>query len=176
MNPQDLITQVRAPGEEDDTHTKPKPVNTGNTTNTKAGGGGGCCCSKPEDDGHQGNANAPKAKLSISVQNANSKFPDRATINSPRGDASLTGSQKAPWREDHLLPPPRDNKKGMKCLVLDLDETLVHSSFKPVDPCDFIIPVEIEDHVHQVYVCKRPHVDEFMKRCGEILRSRYFHR
>lgn len=29
-----------------------------------------------------------------------------------------------------LLPPPQPELKGRKCLVLDLDETLVHSSFK----------------------------------------------
>ncbi len=46
----------------------------------------------------------------------------------------------------------------IKCLVLDLDETLVHSSFKP----DFIIPVEIDRVAHHVYVLKRPYVDEFL--------------
>jgi TFIIF-interacting CTD phosphatase-like protein len=29
-----------------------------------------------------------------------------------------------------LLPPIRQELRGRKCLVLDLDETLVHSSFK----------------------------------------------
>eukprot|EP00299_Pterocystis_sp_00344_P010339 c4597_g1_i2.p1 GENE.c4597_g1_i2~~c4597_g1_i2.p1 ORF type:complete len:183 (+),score=20.80 c4597_g1_i2:627-1175(+) len=56
----------------------------------------------------------------------------------------------------------------MKTLVLDLDETLVHSSFKPVPNADFIIPVEIDGRVHQVYVCKRPHVDEFMSAIGGL--------
>ena len=55
-----------------------------------------------------------------------------------------------------------------QCLVLDLDETLVHSSFKPVPNADYIIPVEIEDTVHQVYVLKRPGVDEFMRRMGPL--------
>jgi len=64
-----------------------------------------------------------------------------------------------------LLPPIKRNKKT---LVLDLDETLVHSSFKPVPNADFIVPVEIEDQVHQVYVLKRPHVDSFMKRMGDL--------
>lgn len=36
------------------------------------------------------------------------------------------------------------------CLVIDLDETLVHSSFKPVSNPDFVVPVEIEGSVHQV--------------------------
>jgi len=50
---------------------------------------------------------------------------------------------------------------------LDLDETLVHSSFHSVD-CDFEIPVDIEGIIRTIYVAKRPHVDEFMKACGEL--------
>uniref|UniRef100_A0A6B2LH88 Mitochondrial import inner membrane translocase subunit TIM50 n=1 Tax=Arcella intermedia TaxID=1963864 RepID=A0A6B2LH88_9EUKA len=52
-------------------------------------------------------------------------------------------------------------------MVLDLDETLVHSSFKLV-PCDFVVPVTIDEKTYKVYVAKRPHVDEFLKRCGEL--------
>lgn len=33
---------------------------------------------------------------------------------------------------------------------------------------DFIVPVEIENQVHNVYVIKRPGVDAFMKRMGEL--------
>jgi len=44
------------------------------------------------------------------------------------------------------------SKPYRKCLVLDLDETLVHSSFKPVPDADFVVPVEIENIVHQVCV------------------------
>ena len=50
-----------------------------------------------------------------------------------------------------------------KCLVLDLDETLVHSSFKYVRAADFVIPVEIDNQVHNVYVIKRPGVDKFLE-------------
>lgn len=53
-------------------------------------------------------------------------------------------------------------------MVIDLDETLVHSSFKPINNADFVVPVEIDGAVHQVYVLKRPHVDEFLRRCGEL--------
>jgi RNA polymerase II subunit A small phosphatase-like protein len=42
---------------------------------------------------------------------------------SPMADGSETGQK---W----LLPPKRPEFAGKKCLVLDLDETLVHSSFK----------------------------------------------
>ncbi|XP_040003817.1 carboxy-terminal domain RNA polymerase II polypeptide A small phosphatase 1 isoform X2 [Xiphias gladius] len=67
-----------------------------------------------------------------------------------------------------LLPLVKSNDAGKICVVIDLDETLVHSSFKPVNNADFIIPVEIDGTVHQVYVLKRPHVDEFLKRMGEL--------
>ncbi|KKA26226.1 hypothetical protein TD95_000032 [Thielaviopsis punctulata] len=67
-----------------------------------------------------------------------------------------------------LLPPIAPEHKGRKCLVLDLDETLVHSSFKLLPQADFTIPVEIEGSYHNVYVIKRPGVDEFMKRVGEL--------
>jgi TFIIF-interacting CTD phosphatase-like protein len=38
----------------------------------------------------------------------------------------------------------------------------VHSSFKPVPNPDYIIPVEIDGNVTDVYVLKRPWVDFFM--------------
>jgi RNA polymerase II subunit A small phosphatase-like protein len=86
-----------------------------------------------------------------------------------------------------LLPSIAPELAGRKCLVLDLDETLVHSSFKVSRPtlrvyryvlmltmaqilhqADFTIPVEIEGNYHNVYVIKRPGVDEFMRRVGEL--------
>lgn len=67
-----------------------------------------------------------------------------------------------------LLPPIAPEHVGRKCLVLDLDETLVHSSFKAIPHPDFIVPVEIEYHWHHFHVLKRPGVDDFLKRMGEI--------
>ncbi|ROT34992.1 NIF-domain-containing protein [Sodiomyces alkalinus F11] len=77
-------------------------------------------------------------------------------------------STPEPERQKSLLPPIAPELKGKKCLVLDLDETLVHSSFKILHHADFIIPVEIEGNYHNVYVIKRPGVDQFMKRVGEL--------
>ena len=61
---------------------------------------------------------------------------------------------------------PADASLGKKTLVLDLDETLVHSSFRPVPNADFVIPVEIDGRCVDVYVLKRPHVDEFLAQVG----------
>ncbi|KAJ8390188.1 hypothetical protein AAFF_G00109270 [Aldrovandia affinis] len=67
-----------------------------------------------------------------------------------------------------LLPEMTLQDQGKICVVIDLDETLVHSSFKPICNADFIVPVEIEGTTHQVYVLKRPHVDAFLQRMGEL--------
>ncbi|XP_064465954.1 carboxy-terminal domain RNA polymerase II polypeptide A small phosphatase 1-like isoform X2 [Ornithodoros turicata] len=66
-----------------------------------------------------------------------------------------------------LLPPVRHQDVHKICLIIDLDETLVHSSFKPISNADFVVPVEIDGTVHQVYVLKRPYVDEFLQRVGD---------
>ncbi|KAJ8385142.1 hypothetical protein AAFF_G00192830 [Aldrovandia affinis] len=86
-----------------------------------------------------------------------------------------------------LLHEVMPQDQGKICVVIDLDETLVHSSFKPISNADFIVPVEIEGMTHQVilerghleartetclalqvYVLKRPHVDEFLQQMGEM--------
>ncbi|CAO3590971.1 unnamed protein product [Absidia cylindrospora] len=66
-----------------------------------------------------------------------------------------------------LLPPVSEEHIDRKCLVLDLDETLVHSSFRVIPNPDFVVPVEIDQQIHNVYVLKRPGVDEFMRKMGE---------
>lgn len=80
----------------------------------------------------------------------------------PLSPNSNSGGQR------YLLAPVRHQDMHRKCMVIDLDETLVHSSFKPISNADFIVPVEIDGTVHQVYVLKRPHVDEFLQRMGEM--------
>ena len=69
------------------------------------------------------------------------------------------------WPEP-VIGPPLEEDVGKKSLILDLDETLVHSSFRPVPNPDFIIPVEIDGRLIDVYVIKRPYVDEFLKAVG----------
>jgi hypothetical protein len=65
-----------------------------------------------------------------------------------------------------LLPPRLPADAGKKTLVLDLDETLVHSSFRPFPHADFTIPVEIDGRLVNIYVLKRPGVDQFLATAG----------
>lgn len=69
-------------------------------------------------------------------------------------------------RDDPLLPPLK--KKGKKTLVLDLDETLVHSGFKQEPQTKVIVPVNLDGKVVLVYVNVRPGVDEFLSRSAEL--------
>eukprot|EP00053_Salpingoeca_punica_P012486 m.111760 g.111760 ORF g.111760 m.111760 type:complete len:265 (-) comp15959_c0_seq2:982-1776(-) len=91
-----------------------------------------------------------------------------------RGPAQNTATKQEFWQEpfpdpgQNLLPPRQKTDNGKKCLVLDLDETLVHSSFKPVPDPDFVVPVEIDGKIHHVFVLKRPHVDKFLERMGQL--------
>lgn len=71
--------------------------------------------------------------------------------------------KKSGW----LLPDKNKKFSNKKCLVLDLDETLVHSSFKYLRYADFVIRVEIDSQIHHVYVIKRPGIDEFLRKVGQ---------
>ena len=67
-----------------------------------------------------------------------------------------------------FLGPHRECDQGKKTLVLDLDETLVHSSFQPSDDCQYVIPVDIDGNIYNVYVYRRPGVLEFIRRMSEL--------
>ncbi|MBA0599040.1 hypothetical protein Gorai_005279, partial [Gossypium raimondii] len=65
-------------------------------------------------------------------------------------------------KHQHLLPPLVSSKK--RTVVLDLDETLVHSTTGTPPPnYDFMITPTIEGVTMNFYVLKRPGVDEFLE-------------
>lgn len=66
----------------------------------------------------------------------------------------------------YLIAPAPQNSK--KTLILDLDETLVHSSLKPTSTHEFTIQVKIDGSCNAVYVATRPHLREFLTRAAEI--------
>ena len=82
-----------------------------------------------------------------------SKFPHFIDIPGPKGP---------------LLQPCHVSNEGKKCLVLDLDETLVHSSFHVPEAHDLVVSLGLPDGSNQnIYVAKRPGVDEFLARVSE---------
>uniref|UniRef100_A0A8C1HJY3 CTD (carboxy-terminal domain, RNA polymerase II, polypeptide A) small phosphatase-like a n=1 Tax=Cyprinus carpio carpio TaxID=630221 RepID=A0A8C1HJY3_CYPCA len=79
--------------------------------------------------------------------NAEPPATNNKTCSLPPPAEENSSPPKAPAK--YLLPEVSINDYGKNCVVIDLDETLVHSSFK-------------------VYVLKRPHVDEFLQKLGEL--------
>ena len=54
-------------------------------------------------------------------------------------------------------------KQNKKTLILDLDETLVHSGFHPFKrKSDFTLNIKVDGKNHTIYVLKRPYVEEFL--------------
>ena len=73
-------------------------------------------------------------------------------------DSSYSNTIANENEEPPLLGPQRRNDIGKKTLVLDLDETLVHSSFKPIDNPNIVLPVEIEGSICNIFILVRPGV------------------
>ena len=142
------------------------------------------------------------------------RMPDEGAEGAHRPPSRTLYIPPAPHTGPPFILPLQEGDKGKKTLVLDLDETLVHSSFKPVPNPDYIIPVEIDGkargcppraqrsyalsrrrrcgnsavarraardlgcrlcltvapargaQITDVYVLKRPWVDQFMVRAG----------
>ena len=71
-------------------------------------------------------------------------------------------------RLNNINPPFKFSKN--KTLVLDLDETLIHSSLEknPNFKYDFIFNISINNLSHTIYVLKRPYLDLFLETVNKI--------
>ena len=65
--------------------------------------------------------------------------------------------------EKLLLPPKSQEFANKKTLILDLDETLVHSSFTPFEKNDIVLNVDFEGVMYNIYVLVRPDAELFIK-------------
>ena len=78
--------------------------------------------------------------------------------------ASLTpNSHSQLLNNDLLLPNKSSDFSDKKTLVLDLDETLVHSSFTPFGNNDIVLNVDFDGMLYNIYVLVRPGVEYFIK-------------
>ncbi|KAG2706624.1 hypothetical protein I3843_05G100100 [Carya illinoinensis] len=67
-----------------------------------------------------------------------------------------------------MLLPKQTRSCPPTTLVLDLDETLVHSTLEPCNDADFTFPVNFNLQEHTVYVRCRPHLRDFMDRVSSL--------
>lgn len=111
---------------------------------------------------HRTNINIANVITQVSRQsNYNTTTNMNHTMNLFKQSRSLSPKMK----QKFLLPPKMSN---LKTLVLDLDETLVHSGFAPFDcPSDVIIQIELENEIHDIHVLVRPFVKEFLEKMSK---------
>lgn len=148
-----LVTQVERPSE------KQKPRNKKKTKPSK----GWCSC-----------LSAPPSTEDEPVETPQTNKVNKKVASTATGGIAGSGTATPHETKEDIqrelkgllgrrIPRCRDKK----CLVIDLDETLVHSSFKAVAHCDFIVPVEIDHVVHNVYVLVRKGAVEFLNECAK---------
>lgn len=142
--PEDLMTQVS------------RPVASAQPNKTKKKKGGWCSCFSPTPDVDEAN-----------MQPSKSRTKAKANVSSTAGAATVETEEDRLREQKGLLGRRKPQHRNKKTIVLDLDETLVHSSFKPVANFDFIVPVEIEGNIHKVYVLVRPGTPQFLDACAE---------
>lgn len=100
--------------------------------------------------------------VQTSRQNQPAVFGDRGK------NLSLSPSRQVNINKK-FLPDKSPAFAHKKTLILDLDETLVHSGFKPFKTTsDMILKIELEGRVHDIHVLIRPGAHEFLEKMSEI--------
>lgn len=71
---------------------------------------------------------------------------------------------KKQFSQTALSPSMKTSLLKAKTLILDLDETLVHSTSRGARTDAHMIEVMVDNHACLYYMHKRPHVDHFLKK------------
>ena len=107
-----------------------------------------------------------------------SNFENPVNLNDAEIQASKTIAEFDPYFFIKHLPPRQLPSKTVlplptwrtprRCLVLDLDETLVHSSYTELESFDMRFSVTSEEELVEVFVCTRPHLTEFLEKVSQL--------
>ena len=91
-----------------------------------------------------------------------------SSLISNNNNKEISSKSKISSTLKYLPEKPYYNSKR-KTLILDLDETLVHSAFKPFYfTADIVLNMTFEAKPQTIYVLKRPYVDEFLEKMSKI--------
>ncbi|KAJ6229320.1 scp1-like small phosphatase 4-related [Anaeramoeba flamelloides] len=81
---------------------------------------------------------------------------------------TLDEDENNSFQPPKLLPFPSFDKKGKFTLCLDLDQTLISSSFTENKNYDFSFEFNNQGKNWKIFVTKRPHLDEFLLKCSQM--------
>ncbi|TPX30406.1 hypothetical protein SmJEL517_g06019 [Synchytrium microbalum] len=110
---------------------------------------------------------SPKAlRRSKRLKSASTDESDSAASDSSISRMSSSSNGHTPRIRKSLRSSVTPDRR-IKTLVLDLDETLIHSTSRGSRNHDHMIEVLVDKHVCLYYVYKRPHVDLFLQRVSQ---------
>ncbi|KAM9958059.1 hypothetical protein ACTFIW_013035 [Dictyostelium discoideum] len=116
-----------------------------------------------DDDSDQQNQDKENDEI-VNSNNNNNINPNKCTKKDENNNNSIKTTPQHINQNNFLTLPSSTTKKT---LILDLDETLVHSTLKPVSHHQITVKVLIEDMDCTFYVIKRPHVDYFLEKVSQ---------
>lgn len=113
----------------------------------------------------------------LSQKNKNFKVyvPTLPSVSSPKRNHSIENAEAtqinrgkpaptlSPYFSPLMVPSALSCTRKRKSLVLDLDETLVHSQFRLTEHCDLRLVVRVDQFPTVFYVSKRPYLDVFLR-------------
>ena len=110
--------------------------------------------------------NPKKTESFFSGQN-NPRTTSNSLLNSVRYISSPILNQNNSYK--YSFSSNIENPHPKKTLILDLDETLVHSGFYPFErKSDIVLKINIDGKNHIIHVLKRPNLDYFLKKVSEF--------
>ena len=107
-----------------------------------------------------------------------SNFENPVNLNNAEIQASNTIPKFDPYYLIKHLPPHEVPSKTVlplptrrtprRCLVLDLDKTLVHCSLTELESFDMRFSVTFEENLYEIFVRTRPHLTEFLEKVSQL--------
>ncbi|CAI2172433.1 19685_t:CDS:10 [Funneliformis geosporum] len=98
---------------------------------------------------------------------SSSSIDNISSLKAANSSIRLKNSTKPIHQSSLTSTPSFSSMMKSKTLILDLDETLIHSTSRGSRSDAHMIEVMVDNHACLYYVYKRPHVDHFLKKVSE---------
>lgn len=118
----------------------------------------------PEDDTYQSVRTKKSSKMDNRHRSSEPKTNENPTEEYDKENVGFHVLSPQPQKTSLLPRIQRIRDRGKKTLILDLDETLVHSTFDKCNDADIELPVSFDGTDSMVFVKIRPRVIDFLRK------------